>query len=102
MLNALVAGTTDPALLAELARGRLRPKIEALQEALTGRFDDHHALLVAEMLAHIDYLEGSIARLDAAIAAQTKPFQHVIELLDTIPGINNEARRWCWPRSAPT
>jgi transposase len=88
MLDALVAGTTDAALLAELAKGRLRPKIEMLQEALTGRFDGHHALLVAEMLAHIDYLEGSIARLDAAIATECEPFRHLIELLDTIPGIN--------------
>ena len=88
MLEALAAGTTDPAVLAELAKGRLRPKLSALADALTAHFDDHHALLVAEMLAHIDYLEGSITRLDAAIEQETAPYRRVLEVLDTIPGIN--------------
>ena len=44
MLDALVAGTTDPSVLADLAKGRLRAKIPALREALEGRFDAHHAL----------------------------------------------------------
>ncbi len=88
MLDALVGGTTDPTVLAELAKGKLRPKIDALQQALAGRFDDHHALLVSEMLAHIDFLQESIARLDSAIARETKPYARTIELLDTIPGVN--------------
>src|SRR6516162_6547172 len=44
MLDALVAGTTDPEILAELAQGKLRPKIPALKEALQGGFEPHHAL----------------------------------------------------------
>jgi transposase len=48
MLDALVAGTTDPEVLAELARGRLRKKIPALREALVGRFDSEHALIVGQ------------------------------------------------------
>ncbi len=88
MLDALVGGTTDPTVLAELAKSKLRPKIGALQQALAGRFDDHHALLVSEMLTHIDFLEESIARLDTAIARETKPYARAIELLDTIPGVN--------------
>src|SRR3990172_9246278 len=63
MLDALVRGTTDPAVLAELARGRLRAKIPALREALEGRFGDEHALVVSSILAHIDFLDQHIERL---------------------------------------
>ena len=61
MLDALVAGTTDPDVLADLARGRLRPKIPALREALEGRFDTEHAVLIGAILAHIDFLDEQIA-----------------------------------------
>ncbi|MCW2620770.1 MAG: transposase [Frankiales bacterium] len=88
MLDALVQGTHDPAVLAELAKGKLRPKIGMLREALNGRFDDHHAMLVAEMLTHIDFLEESIGRLDAAIAEQIKPYARAVEVIDSIPGVN--------------
>ena len=63
MLDALVAGTTDPAVLAELARGQLHKKLPALREALEGRFDDEHALIVSQILAHIDFLDEAIDRL---------------------------------------
>src|SRR5207247_9067609 len=53
MLNALVAGTTDPDVLAELARGKLRPKIPALKEALQGRFEPLHAMRTGPILAHL-------------------------------------------------
>src|SRR3989442_3899819 len=56
MLDALVAGTTDPELLAELARGKLRSKLPALREALEGRFEPLHALLTGAILAHLDFL----------------------------------------------
>jgi transposase len=46
MLAALVAGERDPVVLAELAKGRLRKKLPQLRQALTGRFSDHHGLLV--------------------------------------------------------
>src|SRR3954453_12156314 len=57
MLDALVAGTTDPEVLANLARGQLRRKLPALQEALEGRFSAKHALIVGQILAHIDFLD---------------------------------------------
>jgi hypothetical protein len=63
MLEALVGGTTDPEVLAELARGSLRNKLPALREALQGRVARHHRLLVAELLAHLDYLDEAIQRL---------------------------------------
>jgi transposase len=87
MLDALVAGTTDPAVLAELAQGRLRRKIPALREALEGRFDAQHALIVGQLLAHLDFLDESIARLSEAIEEQIRPFEAAVELLCTIPGV---------------
>jgi transposase len=86
MLEALVSGTTDPAVLAELARGKLRAKIPALREALVGRFDPQHALIVSAILAHLDFLDEQIGLLSEAIAEQLVPFAPAVELLCTIPG----------------
>jgi transposase len=54
MLAALLSGTRDPEALAELARGKLRAKLPALQRALQGNFQPHHALIVSQILAHLD------------------------------------------------
>ncbi len=87
MLDALVAGTTDPAVLAELARGKLRKKIPALREALEGRFEALHALLIGAILSHLDFLDEQIAQLSEAIEEQIAPFGAAVELLCTIPGV---------------
>jgi transposase len=87
MLDALVAGTTDPAVLADLARGLLRKKIPALREALEGRFDSEHALIVGQILAHIDFLDEAIDRLSAEIEERIAPFAAQRDLLMTIPGV---------------
>jgi transposase len=87
MLDALVSGTTDPDVLAELARGRLRAKLPALREALEGRFDPLHAVLIGAILAHLDFLDEQIDRLSEAIEEQLRPFQAAVELLRSIPGI---------------
>jgi transposase len=87
MLDALVAGTTDPHVLAELAKGKLRAKIPALREALVGRFDRQHALIVSAILAHLDFLDEQIDLLSDAIEEQLRPFAAAVSLLCTIPGI---------------
>jgi transposase len=88
MLDALIEGTTDPEVLAELARGKLRSKLPALRDALEGRFSPHHALMVSKILAHIDYLDESIMELSVEIERGIAPFSEKVELLDTIPGVN--------------
>jgi transposase len=87
MLDALIAGTTDPAVLADLAKGRLRAKLPALREALEGRFDPLHATWIGTILAHVDFLDEQIERLSEAIEEQIRPFAPAVELLCTIPGI---------------
>jgi transposase len=67
MLKALIAGERDPRRLAGLARGKMRPKQAALVEALTGRFDDHHAELAQMLLDQIDALDAKIGRLTTRI-----------------------------------
>ena len=94
MLEALLAGVSDPAALAELAKGRLRAKIPQLQEALANRFElAHHGVLVAGLLAHIDALDQTVATLDARIEAATEPHAELVELLRTIPGVSVHAAR---------
>jgi transposase len=88
MLEALVAGTRDPEALADLARGKLRAKIPQLRDALTGRFSEHHALIVGELLAHLDYLEEAAGRLSVAIEELIAPFADQVALLRTIPGVD--------------
>ena len=87
MLDALVAGTTDPAVLADLAKGKLRQKLPALREALEGRFDAEHGIVVGAILAHIDFLDEQISLLSDAIEEQIRPFAAAVELLCTIPGV---------------
>jgi len=87
MLDALCEGTTDPEVLANLAKGKLRAKIPALREALEGRFEAHHALLVSSILAHLDFLDEQIERLSEAIEEQLRPFQPAVELLRSLGGI---------------
>jgi transposase len=87
MLQALLAGTEDAAAMAELARGRLRAKIPQLEQALTGQVGPHQRFLVAQQLAHVDFLDEQIERVSAEIAERMRPFEEAITLLDTIPGI---------------
>ena len=87
MLGALIDGTTNPDVLADLALGKLRAKLPALREALQGRFDAHHAIIIGRILAHIDYLDEAIAEISTAIEAQIAPLASAVDALCTIPGI---------------
>ena len=87
MLEALIAGQHDPTTLAELAKGRLRPKIPQLAEALTGRFTAHHAYLARMYLDAIDQHTRHITGLTERIEQAMKPFQSFADLICSIPGI---------------
>lgn len=87
MLTALLAGEADPALLAELARGRMRAKRDLLAQALQGDLKSHHRFLIAEQLADIDTLDEAIGRMSLEIAERLRPYEHQLRRLETIPGI---------------
>ena len=90
MVEAILQGTTDPAALADLAKGRLRAKRAELERALAGRVSAHHRLLLATHLAHIDFLAEEIARLSAEIAERLRPVEDEVQRLDSIPGVDRQ------------
>ena len=91
MLAALIAGERDPKLLAQLARGRMRAKLSVLAEAFTGFFTDHHAFLLAKMLARVDALDVGIAELDHKLEELIIPFAQAADRLDEITGVGRTA-----------
>jgi transposase len=88
MLETLVQGETDPASLADLAKGRLRKKIPELTEALRGVVSDTHRWLLREQLEHISHLDQQVARLDEKIEELLRPFESLIDRLCAIPGVS--------------
>ena len=90
ILVALVSGTSAAAALAQLAqlaRGRLREKIPHLEQALAGQFGAHQRFLIAQQLAHSDFLDASLERVSAEIAERLRPFDAPLARLSTIPGV---------------
>jgi transposase len=87
MLTAMIEGETNPLTLANLAKGKMRRKIPDLAQALTGTFDAHHAQLARSMLRRLELVESALAELNAVIVQACLPWQHQIELLQTIPGV---------------
>lgn len=119
MLQALIEGNVDEKEMAEMAKGRMRSKIPELEKALTGIVSDHHRFMLGEQLAHIDFMDGQIAKISQEIsvrlekmsqeqqpptptegtgkteviedAEESLTWQAAVELLDTVPGINQRA-----------
>ncbi len=91
MLDAIVGGEQDAAVLADLARGRLRAKLPELRRALDGRVKPYHLTLITRILAHIDFLEESLAQLQVDIAPHLAPFEEALALVRTIPGCKGVA-----------
>lgn len=91
MLNAIIEGTDDPKLLAALAKGKLRSKIEALEKAFKGFVDDHVRLMLSAQLEHIGQQDETIAKLDAEIKRRMLPFKEDLEILDSITGVGQRS-----------
>lgn len=87
MMAALIAGERDPAVLAALARGSMRSKTARLTKALTGRFTEHHAFLLTQMLQRVDAVTADIATVQARIDARVGELAPAVTRLDAIPGI---------------
>lgn len=91
ILDALVAGETDPATLAKLAHARLRASPESLREALHGRVTDNHRFMLRLHLRHIDALDATVAEIDEEVGVHLGPFRVAVEQLITIPGVSEVA-----------
>ncbi len=87
ILQALLEGQSDERAMAELARGRMREKIPQLEAALKGRFRAHQRFMVAQQLAHIDFLDEAIEKVNIEIEARMAPFGWALDLLETIRGV---------------
>lgn len=90
MIAGLIAGTSSPEVLAQLARGSLKKKIPQVQEALLGRVDRHHQLLLTHLLAHINFLEHTLEGLATDIQEYLTPYDDAVSLLVSIPGIQHD------------
>lgn len=91
MLQTITAGDFKPEEMANLARGKLRPKVPQLIEALEGRVAEHHRFMLRMHLEHLDYLHKAIAEMEMRIDEKINPYQREIELLRTIPGVDRVA-----------
>jgi transposase len=93
MIEALIAGESDPDRLAELAHRRIKAPPEALREALRGRVTRHHRFLLRLHLQQIDAIDGAIGEIDREVEADLEPFRAAIGLLTTIPGVSDLSAR---------
>src|SRR5258708_6027239 len=92
MLEHLIAGQDDPEMLAQLVKGKMRPKIAELERALAGHVTDTHRLLLKLHLEHIDEVNAKVVELEAAIAQAVSPFDQneLVKRLDGIPGVSDK------------
>jgi len=90
MFQALITGEQSPEVLAELAQGSVHKKIPQLREALLGRVDAHHQILLSPLLAHISFLDQTIFQLFFQIQQYLTPYEEAVELLVSIPGVAAE------------
>jgi transposase len=88
IIEALIAGQRDPVVLAEMAKSRLRSKIPQLQEALSGHFGSHHAIVCRQIIDHIDFLDRSIGALTEDITTRLVPFEAAVAIVTSVPGIS--------------
>src|SRR5215831_5724340 len=89
MIEALIAGETDPAKLASLADRRVKASQPTLREALRGRVTAQHRFLLRLHLDQIDALDAAIARIDREVEASIAPFRTAVEQVSSVPGVKD-------------
>jgi transposase len=89
MIEALIAGETNPVKLASLASRRVKASPEELREALRGRVTKHHRFLLRLHLDQIDGLAAAMGRIDAQVEANLGPFRTAVDLIMSVPGVKN-------------
>jgi transposase len=91
ILAALINGERDSTVLAALTRGRLHATQDELQEALTGRFTEHHSFLLGQLLAQVDFVAARITECDQRIEVLCRPFAQKIDRLKRMAGVGQRA-----------
>lgn len=88
MLEALVEGRQTPAEMAQLARRRMRRKLNELERALHGRLEEHHRFLLGVQMRRIETMEADVAELDKRLREKLAPYSRQMRLLRQIPGVD--------------
>jgi transposase len=88
MIEALIAGETDPDKLAALAESRIKASRTQLREGLRGRITKHHRFLLRLHVRQIDAIDGAIADIDREVDASIEPFREAVQILSSIPGVS--------------
>lgn len=91
MIKAIIEGSEDPAILANMAKGKLRNKIEDLQRALKGLIGNHQKMILTVMLRHIEYLDKEIEAIDREVKERMRPFEEEVKRLDAITGVGERS-----------
>jgi len=91
MLNAIIAGESDPKQLVPLAKGKLQHKKEQLERSLLGVIRGHQRKLLRFLIEHIEFLERQIETLNQEIAEQMRPFEEAMQRVLTVPGMGRRA-----------
>lgn len=89
IIEALIAGETDPEALAKLASSRIKASRSTLVEALRGRIRDHHRFMLKLHYDQVGNVEAAITEIDTKLGERTEPFREKVELLTTIPGVSD-------------
>jgi transposase len=84
MLEAIVGGESDPSRLADLAKARLRSKIQRLRLALEGRIREHHRFSLRQLMDHLEFLEGKIFIIEEELRRRSQPYEEAIQFWMTI------------------
>jgi transposase len=87
MVEAIIAGESDPTRLADLAKAQLRSKIQRLRQALEGRIREHHRFSLRQLMDHLEFLEGKIFIIEEELRRQSQPYEEAIQFWMTIPGV---------------
>lgn len=91
ILQAMINGIEDPKELAAMSKGKLRKKMQDLEDALQGQMGSHQRRLLESEMDHLDFLDQKIAKLDEDIAERLQPYEHILEQIDTLHGIGQRA-----------
>jgi transposase len=88
ILKLIAAGVTDVDVLVKQARGSLRRKDAELREALAGKLEPTHRLLLKQHMEQVELLRKQVEELNQALAVAMKEYVPTLTRLCKIPGVD--------------